>query len=354
MFELHIADSDFTNGSILVSWCIDQEMINLLSEWFIVEPSVVIITAPSGENFRFSKENRIVVPLKDLLAYITFTSSGKNKIWALVSRLPLREAKNKYLQRNGRHYSYDILSYDGVEQVTKDLASSIPLEVEVPEQYFAKPPAKWERAWVNLFFRNKPIDQCDFRKRRLFAYTIQPILILLSLIIRLLMTFFALSIGSRSLTLKYLLHPLTYDLEDTLELFKHGTIFINSNSKNTFLKYVKLIFMPWVMISLILMLKLSLSNPAYPIAGLVILFCIMIGILFGRWFDVASIFLSLKITEKLGLMDEPWYLNKNELELILCSGENKIHKLSDLPANHRTLRLKFYDLKRKVCRPFSL
>jgi hypothetical protein len=49
----------------------------------------------------------------------------------------------------------------------------------------------------------------------------------------------------------------------------------------------------------------------------------------------------------------PWYMEKDEMELIMCSNPNKPKSFKDLPAKKKVFRLYFQDLKSKVCRPFS-
>lgn len=52
--------------------------------------------------------------------------------------------------------------------------------VNVPEDLFAHKPetslgkAIW--SWVNNWYRLKPVDQCEYRKRKIFAFTVKPVL----------------------------------------------------------------------------------------------------------------------------------------------------------------------------------
>ena len=55
-------------------------------------------------------------------------------------------------------------------------------EVEVPEGLFAKKPKSWFGQalwwWSNVFFVTKPVDECDYRKRVIFSLTVQPFIVL--------------------------------------------------------------------------------------------------------------------------------------------------------------------------------
>mgnify|MGYP001614053925 CR=1 FL=1 len=57
----------------------------------------------------------------------------------------------------------------------------------VPEELFAEKPrtrfgnAVWN--WVNLWQNESPVDECDYRRRKLFAFTLQPIIFLVASVI---------------------------------------------------------------------------------------------------------------------------------------------------------------------------
>lgn len=66
--------------------------------------------------------------------------------------------------------------------------------VEVPEEFFApEPKTKFEKAiysWVNSWYRLKPVDQCEYRKRKIWAFTLKPVIYLLGFIPRLMLSVF--------------------------------------------------------------------------------------------------------------------------------------------------------------------
>jgi hypothetical protein len=53
------------------------------------------------------------------------------------------------------------------------------------------------------------------------------------------------------------------------------------------------------------------------------------------------------------LNDELWYMDKEEMDTLVCDANKKPLNISDLPVKHRTIKLRFLDLKSRVCRPFS-
>jgi hypothetical protein len=136
MFELHIADTDVTSGSIPITWCLNKELLERLSELHIEDPQVVISVAPVSSNYNSTMEYRKVVPLKDMLAYVDFHFPGKNKIYAVISGEAKKLAKETYLARRNYGYYEDVLNTSGDDYCSWIYCKAVPLEVEVPEDCF--------------------------------------------------------------------------------------------------------------------------------------------------------------------------------------------------------------------------
>jgi hypothetical protein len=383
MLELHITDTNVTGGSIQVSWCLTKEALTQLADRGVKDPYIVFCVAPFGERYSEHKESRMAVPLKDMMAYLGFSCSGQNQIRAWLCRSK-KEAHN-FLEKSNGEYDFTVLNNDGsdyrgwnLERMCLIGPEWIPNEEEnkseddgdhearvkinysktslakavtvfVPEGCFAPEPAQWEKTWVNHFFRNKCVDQCDFRRRRLFAYTLQPLVMTFNILLRFLILVFAILFGSRNLSLKYLLHPLTYGLTDSHEMFVKGTIFV-LRTKYTVVNFLPLILMPYVLgvLFVLHMAKILWMFLAILAVAGVLVFLIASGIT-GHWGDRIVNWLS----ERFDSDEKFWYTDEEERDLIICTGQMRPVKLSALPARHRTIKLRFYDLKSKVCRPFS-
>lgn len=383
MFELKIADLDASSGTVPVSWCVDHETLKLLSDRNVEDPQVVIVVSPTGSSYHSSKEYRKVVPLKDLITYIEFRSSGTNKVWGFISLRPLKDANNRYLTRDYGDFKTDILSYDGNDwsitfqphyNPNNVLLNSTPLTVEVPKQCFAKEPWAWEKAWVNAFFRTKCIDQCDFRRRRIFAYTIQPILMFFNIMVRLLILLVSAAVGARNCSIQPVIHPFRYSIGDAQEIISGGSIFIRQLPEDSkshwdpdsvrsglsylFRSFYLLPLMPIVSIPLVLLTvyhhwMVLLLIGAAVIGGLII-FSIVTAILTGTF----GLF-GKQIYQKLSALNKDedsnlWYMQRNEMDLLVCNTSKKPLTLASLPSNKKTMRLRFLDLKAKVCKPFSV
>lgn len=372
MLELQVANPDVSNGNIALSWCVDVETLKFLADRNIKDPQVVIVVAPT-QNYHPRREHRKVVPLQDLMTYLECHTAGESQVRAFISILDKKETRGRYLSRDNGYYKTDILSEDGTDwsyalgrytQGTYTNAPALPaptLMVNVPAGVFAKEPAQWEKTWVNHWFRSKPIDQCDFRRRRLLAYTVQPLVMLLDvLVIRTLILLVASLWWSRGLSLKYHLHPLQYSLTDVAGLLMGGSWCVPKLPEHdvpdltisfVFRSLWKLIFTPPALVALVLITYHHVWLPA------AVVFVLSVSLI-AFAFAIADGTIS-KLTKWLDKLltnetQAPWYLDQEEMQTITCTKDFKARtSVSSLPAKHRTIRLRFQDLKSKVCRPFS-
>lgn len=350
MFQIQVSDSDATNGSVAVSWCIDSDTLENLRHSKTRDPVVVLCVAPADpEVYDSNKEVRKIVPLKDLMSYLEFRTPGKVKIWGFISYKSLKGAKNEYLYRGYYGYQCSILNSDGsdfAKHIKEDsLMNSEPLSVLVPEGCFAPEPSEIEKTWVNWLFRDKAVDQCEFRRRRMFAYTLQPFLFLANMALRVLALFFALFFGLRATNLTYLRHPFITGLDSCAEQMTDGSIFIG-RGPNEYLNHARLIISPFVILLLGGLIKYGFIIP-------LLLITVVVAVL-STLALTALFFLKKKFGEpEEEDKDEAWYEDEEEQATLMCDGSGKARTLSSLPGKHKTLKLRFYDLKSKVCRPFS-
>jgi hypothetical protein len=373
MLQLQVASTDVTNGNLAVAWCVDAQVLKELSDRDIEDPQVVIVVSPT-ENYHISKEYRKVVPLKDLMTYVEFRASGPNKIWAYISRrAPAKSVRNAALTRECGQFSTDILTMDGSGYNTdnhslseRELFYATPISVVVPQAVFAREPAKWEKTWVNHWFRSKPQDQCDFRRRRLLAYTVQPLAILLDvLVVRTVALLLSSLWLSRGMSLKFHAHPLRYGIGDIVDVFRGGSWTIPTlpedqksgdpdlTASYLFRKLWKTPLMPVVLFPLWLIIHFKVIIWAAA-ATAVILSIVGLALLFASGTVMAWIKSLKEWQDSRQEVISPWYLEKDEMDVITCNPNMKNRtSISALPAKHRTIHLRFQDLKAKVCRPFS-
>ena len=304
-----------------------------------------------------------------MMTYIELHSSGENRIYAFVSEESPEEAKLFYSSRQYDDWRRNILNGDGSDYykylaespADKQLSFAEPIVIDVPQELFAKEPPEWEQQWV-YWLQSRGVDnQCDYRKKRIFAYTVQPIALLLKILLELIILTVAFLIGSKSFSFKYLFHPLTYELRDAYELWNSGSWFLGSfdfddcNSKSDYFFVLvkslwKIPFMPAVLSVFTLMYYSGILLPVlFSLIAVVLILFFTFLVVNGE----ATRFLLL-IKKLFGRKDHiPWYLNKEEIDLITCYPDKQPITFAQLPRKKKTIKLRYLDLKSKVCKPYS-
>ena len=207
IIEFKLLESTVQSASIPITWCIGKKWLKKYG----ANGEVLLATVPLGGGKRV--EWRGKYKIQDLVGYVKFLRPGKNRIFCIIpegwaySDYPERISKFWNTKTDG-DWDYDIISSsENDPAIYEPWLKYDYLDVELPEEVFANEPPKWEKAWVNFFFSSPAIDQCDFRRRRLLAYSIQPLLIIMMLIMRFVVFISLLSMGVRGLSARPLIHP---------------------------------------------------------------------------------------------------------------------------------------------------
>jgi hypothetical protein len=370
MLELHITNTNLTDSNASVGWCVDRETLEMLASIGWKNPAIVIITVPVEEHATY-KEYRKIVDLKDYVSYIEFRSAGPNKIFAyIVENKKYVISKDFLLKKdNGEYYRSSIcgggedyiplsvLNRFNIENDDFAKLVAAPLDVMVPEGVFAKPPAKWEKTWISWLNTSKSIDQCEWRKKRLFAFSVQPIIFLLAFLLRFGMYFAAFMAGMNGIKHLSFLNPLgTQFYWATRDLFDGGhwlTKRINDDTPKTLIKsllfniFVLVFTTPLSLALLVLMWKFHFIFGILKTLSFV-LACLLFII--GGAIAITAVINTIKNRKE---KRPAWYLEQENADLLVCSPDKKITSINDLPSNKKTIWLRFQDLKSKVCRPYS-
>ncbi len=188
--------TEVQSGSIGFSWCLDKSLAPHIVD-HKEKDLFVLLTAVNGDEYA---ERRALCPLDSGFGFIDFGKSGDFEVHGVVVQGKKGSLRDQFLSTSHGEYAeqvvvknedeegclstylskawhpgYDPYDYNRAEILTVTGHSS----VVVPDGVFASGPPQWEKNWVNLFFRGAPIDQCAYRRRRMFAYTLQPIAIVL-------------------------------------------------------------------------------------------------------------------------------------------------------------------------------
>jgi len=189
------------SASLPIRWCVTKTGLENLRENGAVNPHLLIITTrpkdqENGEVTSWEEvtTSRQLVPLDRGAAWLEFHRLGHQRIVAMI--VWDKNGRKKTLQNecltlsswisSPGGYRTGFLDYSGDVDVEMNGHSASHLgeaylEIDVSSEFFAELPFDWD--WTNWVFENSPKNQCLFRRRRFFSWTIQPPLFLLYVII---------------------------------------------------------------------------------------------------------------------------------------------------------------------------
>ncbi|MFZ5559565.1 MAG: hypothetical protein ACOZAL_02120 [Patescibacteria group bacterium] len=400
--KLFVSETKVQDAVIPIRWCLNRKELEELKERGAENPHLLLVTVHDKKEV-----DRYLIPLNQMLAYIQFHKPGENRILATVAwwwEGKTDKLKGYFLERSSYGgYEHSILDYEK-KNFHSDLeghrlGQQTEITVVVPAELFAKEPPSWERKWVNLWFETRSRDQCQYRRRRMIAYTIQPPLVLLFTVFISVFRFLAASVllflGKRGVDLKPIIHPFWYHSDDVWKYTKASVFSRNAKGKKR--HWLITFFSPPVFLGfLAIVIGARFIFPSlfplftlqwwyYPLGALIVMVGIAVvvyalfALVFFIPYSLATLILRLlkvavvkpwseqrkarweqarekkeekewKETEKRRRVEEQ---RRAELEqLLACDGEFT-PKLSALPKEKQTFYLRFQDLKARVCKPYA-
>jgi hypothetical protein len=228
------------SATIPVEWHFSNELIEK-------KPRYIVICDQEGplsehlSGFGSNSGHRHVFAIEDLVGYIQLHCSGRHHfvIHVICGDAGGAKTRAKNLMKEEVHGRYELSINSsnllkGWRDEDKDEAITA-LEFEVPKELFAEKPetpfGRFVWLWVNRWFRYAPVDQCEYRKRKWTAFTIQPPLFLLGHLLlgvfgtlyTLIGAFILLFIGYRPISvLMNVVDAWAYPGRFTLNLSEHG------------------------------------------------------------------------------------------------------------------------------------
>jgi hypothetical protein len=243
------------------------------------------------------------------------------------------------------------------------------IKVNVGKEFFAPEPKEWEKWWVNLWFDWPAHDQCSFRRRRILAYTVQPFAVLLFVLWHSLWRIGAalvfLLIGFHGVKFTPIVHPFRDKLNDVLDQddsisFSEACFYLSDKDGNRrsplwlVLHPVSLMLIGFAVYAAKHYNLWAMRHKILVVGGVIAL------VLFVLWLVVSTIISHTTSPEskqkRLEKHKKQRELEQQEREAALnevtCGNGMLMARVGDLPPRLRTFRLRFLDLKSKVCRPF--
>jgi len=143
------------------------------------------------DNYRWAKIGERKLYEVNKIDFIQFHSPGKHNLIFIFFKDPDKDLKKSILQKASLRNEYENGIYLPNIQgcVVRGQVAYCEELVEIPKQFFSIIPrtgfkkALW--TWANRWFLTDPVDQCEFRKRAIMAFTLQPICWFMGFILRL-------------------------------------------------------------------------------------------------------------------------------------------------------------------------
>ncbi len=155
-----------------------------------IQPThVLVIIQHEKEVGASTLGTRYLIPLSRGSDFICFESAGKHTVTLIALKSErgadyTKKVFEPYLRevKPGRYANFIDLRTDGhdgrrpcfEDSSDADLVVAISSKtLLLPEELFAKKPSGWVSNWANLWHRYQPNDQCSYRKRLIFAFTLK-------------------------------------------------------------------------------------------------------------------------------------------------------------------------------------
>lgn len=185
------------NATVPIMFGFNQEIIEQAPTHVLVLDFSEKEQSEAEEGHSYNAKRRII-DLRQPVNFIEFLSSGKHQLlfWFLKfnNESQVAQFEKHILSRTYSAYELTIALQDPKTFIDRksqaEYICSAEKMVEIPKIFFAQKPqsqiGKIVYKWSNRWYKTKPIDQCDYRRRRILAFTLQPLAELLHFLLRLL------------------------------------------------------------------------------------------------------------------------------------------------------------------------
>ena len=395
--ELRIGQQNPGTPNVLVGWCITPHLKAKLQKRNIRDPHIVFFVLKDGKELY-----RDIAPLKQGIHYIPFSKAGVHTILATVMwkepfvNTPLRSRVLK--KWNMLSYEHEFVNAEleelHVVDGTHNRLGEAKTTVEVAGGFFASEPRPWVKKWVNCWHDLPARDECQFKERMLIAFGIKWMPALLWLVyivlVRSILCMGAFLYGARGINYQPMFHPFsmyTWEILDAMRSNNDSVFLTNTEGKRrspifwatmpliptsvflsviiisgiqTWMEYIEAIhwglcieitIIAWILLLLIACISVLVSI-------LIVLFLmaswIVIGT-FARLFwgttEERKQYKELEHKKQITRIDRYY---ENEINPILCSTDTpQLVRFDALPQKKQTFKIRYLDMKARVCRMYQ-
>lgn len=332
-------------------------------------------------------EDRQLVPIDRMMTFLNFRRPGNHLVlakvvWTVGDTSKERLEKVALEKASRRIYEHNILDHNRTEISSKLFGGSLlgclpygaDLDISVPIDHFPKEPPQWLSTLVNAGFKYPPIDQCSFRRRALLAPIRLPFFGLwavITTIIRSIIVMVLLLRGMRHINYGAVIHPWSEDIDDVSRNLRRNSSWFQYGSDGCRREdrwvFLYLLYPP---LDLLIAFVLTVLCFHYHASLLALIWMLMKVV----WKPILFLTIGVGAIRYLGELSgqaerkrrirESSREFRDAKERARIAEYDNLYKLlacrpgiapdvENLPSEHRTIRLRFLDLKAKVCRPYA-
>jgi len=403
-YKVNIVQPDKANPSLEMTWCLSPEFLYKLAEELVFNPFILILVVKDKP---YTKEvERKLVPLKQGGVRLEFYEPGSFTLYTAIVKADQKHdsigqsvaglaleplvSSNRKIFEDGlpcmKNIRGEYCDYYRDEDRVRPLVENFEkYTVNIDPSFFAPDPPKWLQWWVNLWFEGKEKNECHLRRRLIPAFTIQPPMVLLWILLRavcgVVYTLMLALIGWRWISLVPIFRPFALDLKDINANWSEcslgmsgGYWTIGRKSGKEFEKYptlLRVLFTPFVWVGVGLIAYFLVFR--YPEAGIVTakVLAVVVGVVlmtfplifFAMYLkemcdvtaskreEVEEVRKATEVQVKIERSREK--IKREFVELTCGAGGPSDGHLSSLPPRHQTFYTRFEALKGRVCRPYA-
>jgi hypothetical protein len=183
LVQSHHEDDTIDHSGVFVSWCLTPELFDRVQEISKNKAARLLIVIREGEGESRNNEKRHLFDISLGKGYISFDAPGSHQMTAMVVFAESENILINKLSAGGYGcFRVDVLGLydDTVLLDERERVGYCRVQVNVPKGVFAEEPRDWW--WVNALRKKNPTrNMCEYRRWRVFAYTLQPFIVVLML-----------------------------------------------------------------------------------------------------------------------------------------------------------------------------
>ncbi|MDE1970189.1 MAG: hypothetical protein KGI50_01260 [Patescibacteria group bacterium] len=209
--------AEHADASLPLRWAVSPGTLQALKAQEARDPHLLLCIVQKYPNGRINEIQRLLIPFEYAMHYISFPRPGTFMLYATIvwpkeKWAHSNDLRGNFLRKDWDYYRMRLFRNVVDEAVALDIDSQEnssendegevfdgsreiefapdrhngpfygvidcgELELVVGKEFFAKEPPQWLSDWVNCWFESPARNSCQFRKRTIMAFTIQPVLL---------------------------------------------------------------------------------------------------------------------------------------------------------------------------------